>query len=42
MSKKNIVIEPDPILRKKSKNLEKVDNELTLNGLIHIYNINKS
>ena len=28
MSKKNIVIEPDPILRKKSKNLEKVDNEL--------------
>ena len=28
MSKKNIVIEPDPILRKKSKSLEKVDNEL--------------
>jgi len=22
--------------------IEKVDNELTLNGLIHIYNINKS
>ncbi len=28
MSKRNIVIEPDPILRKKSNNLEKVDNEL--------------
>ena len=28
MSKKNIIIEPDPILRKKSKSLEKVDNEL--------------
>ena len=28
MSKKKIVIEPDPILRKKSKSLEKVDDEL--------------
>ena len=28
MSKKKIVIEPDPILRKKSVNLEKVDDEL--------------
>ena len=28
MSKKEIVIEPDPILRKKSVNLEKVDDEL--------------
>ena len=28
MSKREIVIEPDPILRKKSENLEKVDNEL--------------
>ena len=28
MSKKKIVIEPDPILRKKSKTLEKVDDEL--------------
>ena len=28
MSKKNIIIEPDPILRKKSQPLEKVDNEL--------------
>ena len=28
MSKKKIVIEPDPILRKKSKILEKVDDEL--------------
>ena len=28
MSQRNIVIEPDPILRKKSNNLEKVDNEL--------------
>ncbi len=28
MSKKKIIIEPDPILRKKSKSLEKVDNEL--------------
>ena len=28
MSKKKIVIEPDPILRKKSEPLEKVDNEL--------------
>jgi len=28
MSKKEIVIEPDPILRKKSENLEKVDDEL--------------
>ena len=28
MSKRKIVIEPDPILRKKSKNLENVDNEL--------------
>ena len=30
MSKREIVIEPDPILRKKSENLEKVDNELRL------------
>ena len=30
MSKRKIVIEPDPILRKKSENLEKVDNELRL------------
>ena len=28
MSQKNIVIEPDPILRKKSETLEKVDDEL--------------
>jgi peptide deformylase len=28
MSQKKIVIEPDPILRKKSETLEKVDNEL--------------
>jgi len=28
MSKRKIVIEPDPILRKKSENLEKVDDEL--------------
>ena len=28
MSQRNIVIEPDPILRKKSETLEKVDNEL--------------
>ena len=28
MSQRNIVIEPDPILRKKSERLEKVDNEL--------------
>ena len=28
MSKKNILIEPDPILRKKSQSLEKVDDEL--------------
>ena len=28
MSLRNIVIEPDPILRKKSENLEKVDDEL--------------
>ena len=28
MSKRKIVIEPDPILRKKSANLEKVDDEL--------------
>ena len=28
MSKRKIVIEPDPILRKKSKNLEKVDNNI--------------
>ncbi len=28
MSKRKIVIEPDPILRKKSENLEKVDNNL--------------
>jgi len=30
MSQRKIVIEPDPILRKKSENLEKVDNELRL------------
>ena len=28
MSKREIVIDPDPIVRKKSENLEKVDNEL--------------
>ena len=28
MSKRDIVVEPNPILRKKSQNLEKVDNEL--------------
>ena len=28
MSKKKIIIEPDPILRKKSENLEKVDDDL--------------
>ena len=28
MSKRKIVIEPDPILRKKSENLEKVDNDI--------------
>ena len=28
MTKKNIIIEPDPILRKKSSSLEKVDNDL--------------
>ena len=28
MSKREIVIEPDPILRKKSESLEKVDDEL--------------
>ena len=28
MSQRNIVIEPDPILRKKSATLEKVDDEL--------------
>ena len=28
MSKRKIVIEPDPILRKKSETLEKVDDEL--------------
>ena len=28
MSKKPIVVEPDPILRKKSQSLEKVDDEL--------------
>ena len=28
MSLRNIVVEPDPILRKKSENLEKVDDEL--------------
>ena len=28
MSKKQIIIEPDPILRKKSFDLEKVDDEL--------------
>ena len=28
MAKRNIVIEPDPILRKKSVTLEKVDNDL--------------
>ena len=30
MSQRKIIIEPDPILRKKSENLEKVDNELRL------------
>ena len=30
MSQRNIVIEPDPILRKKSENLEKVDDELRI------------
>ena len=30
MSQRKIVIEPDPILRKKSEKLEKVDNELRL------------
>ena len=30
MPQRNIVIEPDPILRKKSDNLEKVDDELRL------------
>ena len=30
MPQRKIVIEPDPILRKKSENLEKVDNELRL------------
>ena len=28
MSKRKIIIEPDPILREKSSPLEKVDNEL--------------
>jgi len=28
MSKRKIIIEPDPILRKKSATLEKVDNDL--------------
>ena len=28
MSKRNIVVEPDPILRKKSEKLETVDHEL--------------
>ncbi len=28
MSKRNIIIEPDPILRKKSLNLERVDDDL--------------
>ena len=28
MSKKKIIIEPDPILRKKSQSLEKVDDQL--------------
>ena len=28
MAKKTILVEPDPILRKKSTELEKVDNEL--------------
>ena len=28
MSKKKIIIEPDPILREKSAKLEKVDNDL--------------
>ena len=28
MPKRKIIIEPDPILRKKSKNLEKVDDDL--------------
>ena len=30
MSKKKIVIEPDPILRKKSQTIEKVDNQLRI------------
>ena len=30
MSQRNIVIEPDPILRKKSESLEKVDDELRI------------
>jgi len=30
MSQRKIIIEPDPILRKKRENLEKVDNELRL------------
>ena len=28
MSKKSIIIEPDPLLRKKSDNIEKIDNDL--------------
>ena len=28
MSKRDIVVEPNPILRKKSQSLEKVDNDL--------------
>ena len=28
MPKRRIIIEPDPILRKKSENLEKVDDKL--------------
>ena len=28
MSKKSIIIEPDPLLRKKSDNVEKIDNDL--------------
>ncbi len=30
MSQRKIVIEPDPILRKKSKTIEKVDDELRI------------
>ena len=30
MPKRRIIIEPDPILRKKSENLEKVDEKRTI------------